>query len=198
MLFFLMLLAESKEEERVGPIVWLVPRPCWRPPRSCVVMTTRCGNGAWETKQSFHCRVVIAPHVGNLTTHASRKAGGDKALLCSRFKLQLNTIVAALADLMLIYDHNAGLVAELYGRVKESNCWGKLRGWVWMMWGLKTWLRFWLSWRMWGKGDAWVIFQSFCQWRRVRYMFWRAPLWMPLGVFHWFGKGAICYGNCKW
>ena len=61
-------------------------------------------------------------HVGNLTTHASRKAGGDKALLCSRFKLQLNTIVAALADLMLIYDHNAGLVAELYGRVKESNC----------------------------------------------------------------------------
>ena len=50
----------------------------------------------------------------------------DKAVIsagvCGRFKLQLNTIVAALVDLMLIYDHNAGLVAELYGRVKESNC----------------------------------------------------------------------------
>ena len=33
--------------------------------------------------------------------------------------IQLNTIVAALVDLMSTYDHIAGLAAELCGRVKE-------------------------------------------------------------------------------
>ena len=47
--------------------------------------------------------------------------------MCGRFKLQLNTIVAALADLMLIYNNIVGLVAEFAGEVKESNCRGNCK-----------------------------------------------------------------------
>ena len=57
------------------------------------------------------------------TTQASRKAGDDKALSMLVYavdsNIQLNTIVAALVDLMSTYDHIAGLAAELCGRVKE-------------------------------------------------------------------------------
>ena len=58
------------------------------------------------------------------TTQVQRKAGGEAALQMLIYAVdsnqQLNTIVAALVDLMSTYDHIAGLAAELCGNVKEN------------------------------------------------------------------------------
>jgi condensin complex subunit 1 len=59
------------------------------------------------------------------TNVTQRKAGGEAALQMLGCAVdsndgQLNTIVAALVDLMSTYDHVAGLAAELCGKAKET------------------------------------------------------------------------------
>ena len=58
------------------------------------------------------------------TTQAQRRSGGESALQMLVYAVdgneRLNTVVAALVDLMSTYDHIAPLAAELCGKVKEN------------------------------------------------------------------------------
>ena len=57
-----------------------LPRPCWRTPRSCVIMTTCCEKGRESQRSHFIAESLAYFLLEICTTHASRKAGGTEAL----------------------------------------------------------------------------------------------------------------------
>lgn len=135
MLFSLMFFAESKEKldksltKKKNDELMNMKTKC----AECMldaarVMSEKAGV-LWKRGVGDEAVVSLPSRIAYLmlescTTVIQRKAGGEAALQMLTYAVDsntnLNTVVAALVDLMSTYDHVASLAAELCGRVKEN------------------------------------------------------------------------------
>jgi condensin complex subunit 1 len=136
MLFSLMFLAESKEKldkslsKKKETEVLDARTKCANAMLGAALAMAKNAGVLWKRGVADEAVVSLPSRIAYLmlescTNVTQRKAGGEAALQMLGCAVdsndgQLNTIVAALVDLMSTYDHVAGLAAELCGKAKET------------------------------------------------------------------------------